>query len=224
MAHTIYKNKEGIRVPSCTTVIDTLGWNKNILLAWTRKLALSGIDPRKTKQDAGETGTLTHKMIEAHIFGATLDVSQYSYDAIVAATDSFQHYKRWEEENQIKYIESELMIVSEDHQWGGTIDALCTINNKQYLIDFKTSKNVYVEHLIQVSAYTFGAEECGYKIDGVKIIHIVKDDINCLPEKRIVPIEIPGEIIRVGYDVFCNLRTQLSYKAQLDTFIKTLHL
>jgi len=218
MAYTIYKNEAGKRVPSCTTIIGkNLGWNKEALVAWTRKVALAGIDPRKVKEDAGEIGTLTHKMIEHHIYGAKLDVSKYSFDAVSEATNALRDYKDWEKDLNIEYLESELKIVSEDLQWGGTADAIIKIGNKlnaggvyfplnsQLLLDFKTGKGVYPEAIVQVAAYYHGVMEAGYKIDGSIIVHILKGDLEP-GQKRIVVIPISQSMLDVGWKVFKCLR------------------
>ena len=60
-----YILKDGTRVTSVTTVIsNNLGWNKNVLLGWTKKQTLLGNDTQELLRDAGDTGTLAHYMIE----------------------------------------------------------------------------------------------------------------------------------------------------------------
>lgn len=232
MAYTIYKNKNNERIPSCTTIINkNLGWNKEALVAWTRKLALSGIDPRRVKEEAGEIGTLTHKMIEHHIYGAKLDVSKYSFDAIAEATNGLRSYKEWEQEFAVEYLESELKILSESLQWGGTADGIITIgremviNNTSFpsgsilLLDFKTGKGLYPEHIIQVSAYKNGIEETtSYKLDGIIIVHIHKGDL-IEGQKRIETIPIEQSKIELGWKVFKTIRTLhgLSNELSIET-------
>ena len=49
-----YKTQSGEIVRGVTTIIgENLGWNKNALIGWARKQALSGIDPTKIKEEAG---------------------------------------------------------------------------------------------------------------------------------------------------------------------------
>ena len=67
--HTVYKTSDGERLPGVTTVINELGWNKNMLIAWSRREALAGNDPNKIKDEAAKPGTLTHSFIEGHIKG-----------------------------------------------------------------------------------------------------------------------------------------------------------
>ena len=63
--------------------------------------------------------------------------------------------------------------------FGGTVDCICRINGRVYLIDFKTSKKISPEYLLQVCAYTWiinsGYVENLPKIDGVGIIRVDKE-------------------------------------------------
>ena len=44
-------------------------------------------------------------------------------------------------------------VFSEKYGYAGTIDYVCTIDGKTYIVDFKTSKQVWPEYELQVSAY-----------------------------------------------------------------------
>ena len=62
--------------------------------------------------------------------------------------------------------------------YGGTIDAIVKINGAYYIIDFKTSKNISFNYLVQVSAYMWIINN-GYSpnlpmIDGIGIIRVDK--------------------------------------------------
>ena len=59
-AHTAYKLKDGTRVKGVTTILNNLGWNKNVLVAWARRTALAGDDPDAVLKEAGAIGTLAH--------------------------------------------------------------------------------------------------------------------------------------------------------------------
>ena len=43
--------------------------------------------------------------------------------------------------------------------WAGTLDMVCMLNDKKYVIDFKTSKAFYPEHRYQVAAYRWAVDE-----------------------------------------------------------------
>ena len=56
--HTIYKKADGTRVPSATTYLGVLA--KPALIHWAWELGVQGLDYRKVRDQAGETGTLGH--------------------------------------------------------------------------------------------------------------------------------------------------------------------
>ena len=60
---------------------------------------------------------------------------------------------------------------------GGTIDGIVKINGAYYIIDFKTSKKISLEHVLQTSAYMW-AINSGYTalphINGIGIIRVDK--------------------------------------------------
>ena len=96
-----YCKKDGTPVPRCTQIIDLIGFNKRILMMWARKVAMAGGDPLKTKKQAADIGTLTHKMIECHIAHSEVPsgvLSKYNLDAITTAVTGFEQYLAWESE------------------------------------------------------------------------------------------------------------------------------
>ena len=66
--HTKYFTSDNVQVKSVTTLIGQhLGWNKQMLIAWSRIQGLKGKDANKVRDEAGEIGTLAHKYCEAYI-------------------------------------------------------------------------------------------------------------------------------------------------------------
>ena len=57
--HTKYYLADGTQVPSVTTIIGgQLGWNKRMLMAWSKREAAAGRDPDKVRDKAADIGTL----------------------------------------------------------------------------------------------------------------------------------------------------------------------
>ena len=143
MAHIDYKidNK---KVPSVTTIIGRFK-NATGLLIWSNKLGLKG----KTYQDelnkASSIGTSLHELAEAHIRDEFYGLPE---DEIVK--NCFNKFLEWWENSNYKVNWSEKSFVSKEYRYGGTADLL--VNNNT-LIDFKTSKSIYPDYLIQGSAY-----------------------------------------------------------------------
>ena len=158
MAHTIYKNKSGKRLKSVTTLINAhLGWSKGALIGWTRKHCLKGDDSMAIMKEAGRVGTLAHKMIEQFIKGGVVNLDNYSASEISKAKTAYYGYYQWFKDNDVKFLETEMKLVSEKYGYGGTFDAVGIIGSglseKLVILDWKTSNAVYDEFLVQLAAY-----------------------------------------------------------------------
>lgn len=168
--HTRYKNTEGKVVPSVTTIIDNIGWNKHILMAWVKRTTLEGEDPDKVRDKAADIGTIAHAMIEEHITSEAphletiyAERDEYSSADLIKAEIAFEAYLIWEKSMDIdltdERVRSEVRMVSEWYQYGGTADFLAPLGDVFCLIDFKSSNGVYREHVIQLAAYEWMVEE-----------------------------------------------------------------
>lgn len=159
-AHQKYIHREtGKPVPGATTIIGVLGYNKNVLMRWAAKEAAAGRDPFAVRDVAASIGTLAHAMIEEHygemgwIEPRPLDRSEYAPADIDKAETAFLAYLEWEGRQDIEVLEAELQLVHPHYYYGGTIDMLCKLNGRRTMVDFKTSKGVYPDHVIQLAAY-----------------------------------------------------------------------
>jgi hypothetical protein len=172
--HTVYKNGEGKRVPGVTTILDVM--SKPALLQWANKIGLEGIEMSKYVDDLADIGTLAHKIIECYLKKEDVDYSDYTANQKVLAENAVLKFFNWLEVNDFKFIASELQLVSEALQYGGTIDLYCLLNGKKTLIDLKTCKACYGEHFTQVAAYKNLLHENGYDVDDVRILRIGRDE------------------------------------------------
>ena len=152
-AHTAYRLQDGRRVKGVTTILNNLGWNKNVLVAWARRTALAGDDPDAVLKEAGTIGTLAHYLCESHIKGEKPDTTDYSAEQIEKAENAFLGYLEWEKMTKPQYEGIELKMVSEKYEIGGTADFIARINGALVLGDFKTSKGIYPEMTCQLAAY-----------------------------------------------------------------------
>jgi hypothetical protein len=178
MAHTIYRNKKKKRLKSVTTIINgNLGWNKQPLLMWTRKHCLNGEDSMQLLKEAGRIGTLAHIMIEEFIKGGAVNLDGYTPKEISQAKNAYYGFYQWFVDNDVEFDKTEMKLVSEKYQFGGTFDALCFVNGKFVICDWKTSNAVYDEFLIQLGAYRqLIQENLGYDIRGAILLKLDKDE------------------------------------------------
>jgi hypothetical protein len=151
--HTIYRDADGFRVPSVTTIIGVLGFNTQILMHWAVAESLAGRDPFAVRDRAADIGTIAHGMIEADIKGEKFDTSEYAPNDVEKASKAYKSFLDWQDKLGIECIASELQLVHQRLKYGGTIDLVARHDTELWLVDFKTSKAVYTEHKIQVAAY-----------------------------------------------------------------------
>jgi len=125
-----------------------------------------------TKRDAaGLTGTDAHKAIELLSKGGK--VSQLKLDM-----PQVKAYQDFCKEVPHEIMQSELTVHSVKYGYAGTLDAIIKMDDGRIcLIDYKTSKGVYPETALQMSAYKQAVEEMGIpvKIDGLAVVHLKKD-------------------------------------------------
>ena len=179
MPRIAYKNAAGQRLSGVTTVIGgNLGWSKNGLMYWAWEQGRDGKDFRDTKQAAADAGTIAHTLIEADIKGITLDLTPYPADLLAKAQKCYENFHHWKSTVGFKPLKSELTLVSEFNQYGGTIDCIAEIQGKPCLFDWKSSNGVHEEYLIQLSAYQKVYEENfpAEKLSGAYLLRISKED------------------------------------------------
>ena len=152
-----YRLKDGKRVPGTTTIIGRFK-DSGGLLYWAceqgKAIERGEIYKLYDKRDeAGESGTLAHLMVEDHIDGKVLDISEYPQEIQDQAHQAFEAYLSWEKTTNLKIIEQAMELVSEEYRFGGCPDAVGEVQGELTLVDWKTSNAVYPDYLIQLAAY-----------------------------------------------------------------------
>lgn len=180
-AHVRYKTSDGKVVPGATTITGLL--NKPHLVVWANRLGLEGIDSTKYVDAAASIGTAAHRMIECYFTGERFEKENYSPADVDAAENAVLSFYEWVKRHNIKPIANEMQLVSDNYKFGGTIDCLCEIDGELELLDFKTSKQIYDEHFIQLSAYRALLEEAGHKVARCRILRIGRDETEGFEER-----------------------------------------
>jgi hypothetical protein len=155
MPTTDYRLQDGTRVPGTTTVISaSLGWNKGALMHWAWEEGKAGRHYRETREAAADAGTLAHAMVDAHIRGVPFTMpSDVPGPVERLARLSYDAFRSWFDASRIELVETEMQLVSRAHRFGGTPDAVGRLKDQVALLDWKTSKAIYSEYLIQLAAY-----------------------------------------------------------------------
>lgn len=165
--YTGYKAADGKRVPGVTTIVGRFK-DSSALLWWAfdqGKAAERGeIRSLYDKRDeAADSGTLAHDAIEAYLKGGDPEkVLSDADDKIrIPAEQGFRNAVEWLEQTKIEVLDTEFPLVSEEYRFGGTPDAIGKdTHGRIVLLDWKTSKGVYLDMLIQLAAYGHLLKEC----------------------------------------------------------------
>lgn len=191
--HTVYHKKNGERVVGVTTVISVMDKSR-ALVPWANRLGLQGIDCTKYTDEMAIIGTLSHYMIECWLTGQKCELGDYTPNQVEAAKKCFFKFNEWIKAKGLKltdFVVSEGQLVSEKHGFGGTVDIMGMVNGVPTLIDIKTSKAVYGEHLTQVAGgYKILCDENGYGVKQVTILRIGRNEEEGFEERTVSEKEI----------------------------------
>lgn len=125
---------------------------------WLRKM---GNESEIIKQLAGEKGSKVHQAISLLLEGHTInmqialtntttgeqeEINADEYEAVVSFVSWFKAVKPVVKAHDI-------VIMNDELGYAGTLDLLCEIGGKLYIVDFKTSANIWPSHELQLSAY-----------------------------------------------------------------------
>lgn len=168
-----YRSAGGDRLPSVTTILSRFK-ESGALMKWAYttgrehgRLEALGQDAPTSLYDvsgkAADIGTAAHAMVEAHIKGGN-PLECVSYCALNAedqarAHNAYTTYLDWQQMSRLEIVEQEIYLVSEQHRFGGTPDAIGLVRGELCLVDWKTSNGVYADYLLQLAAYRLLWEE-----------------------------------------------------------------
>jgi hypothetical protein len=152
-----YYLKAGARVPSVTTILGRFKDSAS-LIHWAWEQGSKGVDYRQLRDAAAGVGTVAHAMVEGFIDGkSAAECYQIARtlppEGEARAVSSFNAYKQWQSNFQVNIVSQEIQLVSEQHRYGGTPDAVGMIGNQLVLLDWKTSNGIYTDYLVQLAAY-----------------------------------------------------------------------
>ena len=127
--------------------------------------------PHEAGQDSAEVGTAVHKYAEAVMrtrMGQNVRVPSLPTTEIVANTtvtsrhqNAIDSFHAWLDKHAVRPASAETRLISKVHGYAGTTDLLAYVDDVFTVIDFKTSKGIYIEYPLQLSAYGEAAVEMG---------------------------------------------------------------
>ena len=156
MPKITYLNAAGEEVPSTTTIINKYKDMGGLMhYAWSEGKAGRGLT--ESRDRAGDVGSMLHGMIEAYIkddIAWPRPPHPLNAEDLETATQLFGTFKGWWAKNKVEVVATEISLVSEEHQFGGTLDLVVkSTTGYLALMDWKTSRDYYQEMLLQMAAY-----------------------------------------------------------------------
>jgi PD-(D/E)XK nuclease superfamily len=192
-AHTRYYSKDGTLLPGVTTILGVL--NKPALVPWANNLGLAGISVREYVDALAAIGSLAHEMILAHHKNVKFEADGHPADLIDKAENCLLSYFEWERGHNIEPILCEAQLVSL-LGFGGTLDLYAKVDGVRTVVDYKSGKAIYPEHVYQTAAYRHLLLENGYEVDGVRILQIGRSEDEGFSEKFVGDTSREWEIFK----------------------------
>ena len=191
-----YKNSAGVRIPSVTTILGRFKESGG-LLYWAWNCGRDGISMDSVKEKACTAGTITHQWIEDDLHGKELTVYRdVKDDTYKQAENAYEQFKAWRKGFHVNVTHTEVSLVSEKYQFGGTLDG-AAMDGKRIILDWKTSNSIYSDYLVQCAAYAILWEEnYGEAIDEAHILRISKDTAD-FEHRRFVGLDRAKELFKL---------------------------
>lgn len=109
---------------------------------------------------AGKFGTDFHKLVENFLNGETVSYEQITYQDERTATALWERFSLWFDfwkefttKNKVQILETEFITYSEEFEYAGTIDLMCTVNDTLTIMDWKTGNYIGNKEHLQMQAY-----------------------------------------------------------------------
>lgn len=122
------------------------------LIQWMIKQGIEEYKSQSLKTKGGDIGTVLHTFAECYEKGLPFDQRMVDLSPYKAECERvIGRFLEWRKSNQDRVVRSEDIVASVDLQVGGKIDTLREREGLGLVLsDYKTSKGIYMEQLIQV--------------------------------------------------------------------------
>lgn len=150
----------------------------------------------KKKEAAADIGTLVHSACEGWI----KEKKEPELDE--QGMKMFNNFKKWAEDNKVKFLESEKHLYSEKMFLAGIVDGVVEIDGQTWIMDIKTSSGIYSDAFFQMAGYHILWEEMMLpnKITGYIVVNLQKSGE--FLEKRMVSIDDSKKAFLAAYDIY----------------------
>lgn len=207
--HYTYRNHN---VPRVTEILSAM-LHEDYLMGWANAM---GLYKRKKYTEilevSADIGTITHNSIETFLQeGKVPDYNSISLQLRTRVMNAFNSFLEWWE--IIKRTDYEILMQESTlvcKYFGGTLDMLIKINDKTYIVDFKTSNHPSYKYFLQLSAYRYMlATEYNIEADGVIILMLDKN--TCKFTEMVLDFSIPEHLEYIDQCEECFLSLVYAY-------------
>jgi hypothetical protein len=146
-----YTDENGNYFPSATTLLEAYPKPASLIM-WMKEV---GSKADEIRDAAGKRGSSVHQLTEDYDNGIECTLldeygkPRYSLDE----WSMFERYVEFTKNHQPEHHLIEQTFISSGLGFAGTIDRVCTIDGKTYVLDIKTSNGIYNSYWLQLAAY-----------------------------------------------------------------------
>ena len=172
-----------IPVPRVTKILDEM-INKPFLIKWAATIGYKRY--LGAKDQATSIGSKVHELIEYYVMHKgkeELDINYKKAPVQAPMIDrAYNNFKNWYAYlkkcgYKLKPLYTEKQLVCP--YYAGTTDMIADIGGRIYILDFKTSKKLCYDYILQLAAYKWiidnGFDDKIHHIDGIGLIRVDKD-------------------------------------------------
>jgi hypothetical protein len=165
-----YTDDDGKPYPSATTILEAYP-KPFALLQWMKEV---GKNSDEIRDAAGRRGSTVHDLTERYDKGEKIDLLSESTGQPLYSMEEwsmFEKYVEFSTRFSPKHDLIEQQVICPELGFAGTLDRICVIEGKKYLLDIKTSNGIYNSYWLQLAAYRQAAfVNLGFEVDGVAIL------------------------------------------------------
>ena len=166
----------GIKVPRVTHILSKM-LHEESLMGWANFVGrIKHMDHTVIAEEAAHIGTVVHSRIECFFKGIEVELPddykiKNAYDSFLLWWDKITSH------NAVSVLLIEASMAC--RYYGGTLDCLLLINDKIYIVDFKTSNHFNYKYHLQTAAYRrLLYYNRGIIPDGVVILKLSKENVS----------------------------------------------
>lgn len=198
--------KDGVYLPSVTTILHYVMIDGERLLKWSNSLGFRHIDYVKELDNRAAFGTAVHASLEILMTNkdAKIDVPGFDIFKLKKTIGNFKEFMKANELHPSDTLHAEMTIRNTELGYAGTCDWVGNFNGKLTLIDYKTSKKPNDTMYMQLAAYRKLLESEGIIIEQAGIITVNDSGVK-LYMKTLGELDYYYEIFELIHSLFTKL-------------------